>query len=75
MMRLISRDQLAEALDMTPDEFTGKLQLLYEFGFPRSQTEDGFHWSVLEILDWVTARQDQALQLVSYLADYLDKVN
>ena len=74
-MRLISRDQLAEAADKTPEEFTKYLQLLYEFGFPQPETEDGLHWSVLEILDWVTARQDQALQLVSYLANFLDKVN
>lgn len=74
-MRLISRDQIAEAINKTPDEFSEKLPTLYEFGFPQPKTEDGLHWSVLDILDWVTTRQDQALQLVSYLAEYLDKVN
>lgn len=74
-MRLISRDQLAEAVGRTPDELTEKLELLYDFGFPQPKTEDRLHWSVLDILDWVTTRQDQALQLVSYLAEYIDKVN
>ncbi len=40
--------------------------------FPLPKTADRDAWSVLELLDWITERQELAVQFVSYLAQYIE---
>ena len=72
-MRLISRDHIATALGATPDEFSAKLDALYSLGFPLPHSGHQHEWSVIDLLDWITERQELAVQLVSYIAQYLEE--
>lgn len=72
-MRLISRDHIAQAIGASPDEFSAKLDALYSLGFPLPHTVGGQEWSVIDLLDWITERQELAVQLVSYIAEYLEE--
>ncbi len=71
-MRLIGRDHIAKAVGATPDDFSAKLEALYSLGFSLPKTADRDAWSVLELLDWITERQELAVQFVSYLAQYIE---
>ncbi|MBL8789277.1 MAG: hypothetical protein JNM45_02190, partial [Rhizobiales bacterium] len=65
-------DHIAEAVGATPDDFSAKLEALYSLGFPLPTSAGRDEWSVLELLDWITERQELAVQFVSYLAQYIE---
>lgn len=72
-MKLISGEELARALGTTIEELESTVEPLYQMGFPKPRQADaGQAWAVVELLDWVTAKQEIALQLVLALSDFLD---
>lgn len=56
---------------MTGDEFELKLKQLQLVGFPAPVMEG--HWAVSDLLDWIVMRQEEMVNFVSNLSDYIEK--
>ena len=69
--RLIGRDDVAQALNMSSDEFENKLEHLRLLNFPEPVT--GQQWAVSDLLDWIVMRQEEMVKFVSHLSDFLEK--
>lgn len=70
--RLMGREDVARALNTTLDELEGVLERLKLHGFPNPVTEDGSHWAVSDLLDWVVKRQEELVTFVSHISDLIE---
>lgn len=71
--RLIGREDVAQALNTSVEELEKVLSHLRQLGFPEPVSEDGAHWAVSDLLDWIVTRQEQLVSFVSHLSLHIDQ--
>lgn len=69
---LVSREKLAHALNVLPEHFDTYIARLAHLNFPGPATEDGNHWAVAEILDWVLERHESLATVLTHISDWLE---
>jgi len=69
---LVSRDKLAKALNVPPEHFDSYIARLAHLGFPKPATEDGSHWEITDVLEWVVDRHESLAGVISHIANWLD---
>lgn len=53
MKFVLTKVEVAEALQMTPDELDGALPALFAAGFPKPVEGIGERWSIVDVMLWV----------------------
>ncbi|MBL8789424.1 MAG: hypothetical protein JNM45_02940 [Rhizobiales bacterium] len=71
--RLIGREDVARALNTTVEDLESVLAHLKQLGFPDPVSEDGNHWAVSDLLDWIVQRQEELVGFVSHISNYIDQ--
>lgn len=69
--RLIREDQLARALGIPVEFLASRIAQLRRAGFPDPVTDDGSHWDVEDLLDWVVKQQDELVLFIMSVSDCL----
>lgn len=70
--RLIGREDVARALNTTVEELESALVHLKQLGFPDPVTEDGSHWAVSDLLDWIVQRQEELVDFISHISKQIE---
>lgn len=71
--RLIGRDDVARALNTSVEELESVLSHLKQLGFPEPVSDDGTHWAVSDLLDWIVLRQEELVDFVSHISRHVDQ--
>ena len=57
MKLVFTASELAEALQISADEFKERRQALEANGFPRPLPTLGERWSIMDVVNWVNGKQ------------------
>jgi hypothetical protein len=49
------------------------LSHLKQLGFPEPVSDDGTHWAVSDLLDWIVLRQEELVDFVSHISRHVDQ--